>query len=97
MGEKTFCVICDKDVEIRKIVTHGHYAGSDEPSSSSTASAASSRRLSAGPVVSGSDSAAPTRFWFFCALSKFSVESLISIVCTSRDINLTTVINYVMF
>ena len=25
MGEKTFCVICDKDVEIRKIITHGNY------------------------------------------------------------------------
>jgi beta-lactamase superfamily II metal-dependent hydrolase len=51
-----------------------------ESSFSSTASAASSRKFSAGPVVSGSDSAAPTRFWFFCALSKFSVESLINIL-----------------
>jgi hypothetical protein len=25
MGEKTFCVICDKDVEIVKVITHGHY------------------------------------------------------------------------
>ena len=25
MREKTFCVICDKDVEIRKIITHGNY------------------------------------------------------------------------
>ena len=25
MTEKTFCVICDKDVEIRKIITHGNY------------------------------------------------------------------------
>jgi hypothetical protein len=25
MGEKTFCVICDKDVEIVKVVRHGHY------------------------------------------------------------------------
>ena len=64
---------------------------------------ASSRRLSAGPVVSGFDSAAPTRFWFFCALSKFSVESLINIVWISRNINLTTIqntkteINYIVF
>jgi hypothetical protein len=25
MGEKTFCVICDEDVEIVKIIPHGHY------------------------------------------------------------------------
>ncbi len=25
MTEKTFCVICDKDVEIVKVITHGHY------------------------------------------------------------------------
>ena len=25
MTEKTFCVICDKDVEIFKVITHGHY------------------------------------------------------------------------
>jgi hypothetical protein len=25
MGEKTFCVICDKDVEIRRVIRHGHY------------------------------------------------------------------------
>ena len=63
---------------------------------------ASSRKLSAGPVVSGSDSAAPTRFWFFCALSKFSVESLIILIWTSRNIYLTviqnikTVTNYIV-
>jgi hypothetical protein len=51
-----------------KVQPEKNYAGSDEPSASSTASAASSRKFSAGPVVSGSDSAAPTRFWFFCAI-----------------------------
>jgi hypothetical protein len=25
MGEKRFCVICDKDVEIVKVITHGNY------------------------------------------------------------------------
>jgi hypothetical protein len=25
MAEKTFCVICDKDVEIVKVITHGNY------------------------------------------------------------------------
>ena len=25
MGEKKFCVICDKDVEIVKVITHGNY------------------------------------------------------------------------
>jgi hypothetical protein len=25
MGEKTFCVLCDKDVKIRKIIIHGNY------------------------------------------------------------------------
>ena len=25
MSEKTFCVICDKDVEIVKVIPHGHY------------------------------------------------------------------------
>ena len=50
----------------------------------------SSRKFSAGPVVSGSDSAAPTRFWFFCALSKFSVESLISSIWTLWNINITS-------
>ena len=24
MGEKKFCVFCNKDVEIRKIITHGN-------------------------------------------------------------------------
>ena len=24
MGEKKFCVLCGKDVEIRKIITHGN-------------------------------------------------------------------------
>ena len=25
MGENKFCVFCNKDVEIRKIITHGNY------------------------------------------------------------------------
>ena len=25
MGEKKFCVICDKDVEIVKVIPHGNY------------------------------------------------------------------------
>ena len=25
MGERKFCVMCGKDVEIRKIITHGNY------------------------------------------------------------------------
>jgi len=25
MAEKTFCVICDEDVEIVKIIPHGHH------------------------------------------------------------------------
>ena len=25
MGEEKFCVICDKDVEIVKVITHGNY------------------------------------------------------------------------
>ena len=25
MGEKKFCIICDKDVEIVKVITHGNY------------------------------------------------------------------------
>ena len=25
MVEKTFCVICDKDLEIVKVIQHGHY------------------------------------------------------------------------
>ena len=25
MSEKTFCVICDKDVEIVKVIPHGNY------------------------------------------------------------------------
>jgi hypothetical protein len=25
MGETKFCTLCNKDVEIRKIVTHGNY------------------------------------------------------------------------
>ena len=25
MAEKTFCVICDEDVEIVKAISHGHY------------------------------------------------------------------------
>jgi hypothetical protein len=25
MGEKKFCIICDKDVGIVKVIQHGHY------------------------------------------------------------------------
>jgi hypothetical protein len=25
MGEKKFCIICDKDVEIIKVISHGNY------------------------------------------------------------------------
>ena len=48
------------------------YAGSSDSSPVSVLSAASSRRLSDGPVVCGLEPAFPIFFWSFCADSRFS-------------------------
>ena len=51
--------------------------------------AASSRKFSAGPVVSGFDSAASIRFRFFCALSNFQLNHLSLLFGHQRIIDFT--------